>query len=147
MSEHESTRREVVEINLDELAELIGWQQEKRADRLLIINDTIVIIEETGNIHPSHDVGRLVKIIEAILDGPLRDYVPQLRNCPNIRLIVGIIHATGKKGKTPEYIATENRKLQEKYRKRGIKTNISLLSPASCNRDLRNKLRKIGIEL
>ncbi len=134
----------MITINLEEIANEIGIFQEKHADKLIIIRDTVIIVEETGNIHTRDDIERIVNTIRELINGRSREYLSSRVGVSNIVRIVGIIHSTGSsKGKSVQYIASINRKLQEHYRS----YSIALLSPASCGRDLVNKLRKLNIEI
>ncbi|NPA99995.1 MAG: hypothetical protein GXO10_01335 [Crenarchaeota archaeon] len=134
----------MITIDLEKIANEIGILQQKHADKLIIIRDTVIIIEETGNIHTRDDVEKIVNTINELINGRLREYLSSRVEISNIVHIVGIIHSTGSsKGKSVHYIASVNRELQKRYRS----YSIALLSPASCDRDLVNKLRKLNIEI
>ncbi|NPA22905.1 MAG: hypothetical protein GXO23_01215 [Crenarchaeota archaeon] len=131
-------------IDLEKIADEVEIRQEKHADRLIIIGDTVIIIEETGRIHTRDDVEKIINTINELINGKLGEYVASKTRNRDITRIVGIIHSRGSsKGKSVQYIASVNRELQERYRD----FSISLLSPASCSRDLMNKLRKLNIEI
>ncbi|RLF21311.1 MAG: hypothetical protein DRN15_11430 [Thermoprotei archaeon] len=109
-------------IDLEQPAKEMKWT-EKHADYLLIVEDTIVIVEETSRAK-INDIEKLESTIKAILQGPLKK---RLRKhlTSTFKRIIAIIHA--KRG-IDSMIA---RCLMARTRRNRI------FSSASCNQHLR----------
>jgi len=139
MSEHTSSHRIFIEINTEKLAKEIKWQ-EKHADKLWIINDVVIIIEETRGRAKPDDIDKLDKTIRALLKGSLRSHIPLPEN---ISKIVAIVHSEGKvDSMVPKLIANKN----SEWKRTLTNTGIALLI-VHCNKELISKLQKYGIRL
>lgn len=79
---------EFVRVDLEELTRRVGWV-EKHADYILVSKHVVVVVEETSRAKID-DVRKLDRTVEAILCGPLRDWL-SIQSVP--ALIVAVIHA------------------------------------------------------
>lgn len=82
----------MMEIDLEELAEKIGWRG-KHADKLIVSRDgrKVVVVEKTGR-PKTDDVRKLDNTIRALKEGPLREALGL--EPAKITKIIAVIHAS-----------------------------------------------------
>ena len=113
-------------LDLEEIAEKIGWK-EKQADKLIVSNEIVAVIEETGR-PKLDDIVKLEKTIQALRQGILRTYLRV-----NPRKIIAIIHAERRDAMIPKILRHKTRK-------------DTIYCKASCNKEVHTILREHGIQ-
>ncbi len=112
-------------IDLEELARKLRWC-EKHADKLVILNDVVVVIEETSR-PKMDDIEKLESTIQSLKSGALKNY---LRINP--KRIIAIVHARRRDSVVPKIL---HRKVMK-----GV-----IYLKASCSNDVRSKIRKYSL--
>ena len=121
---------ETIKVDLEKIAKEIEWN-EAHADYLIISREALVIIEETSRAKPE-DIRKLDNTIKSILNHRLNNYI-NLRNIPE--KIIAVIHAKKRIDRMVYTIMLSRMKKNRIY--------IS----ASCNQNLKAKLRKYKVKL
>lgn len=96
------------EINLEELAEKIGWR-EKHADKLIISCDgrNAMVIEKTSR-PKIDDIRKLESTIEAIREGVLREALGLEPD--KITKIIAVVHASKRETMLPKILASKTKR-------------------------------------
>ena len=121
-----------IKIDLEKLVYRMGWT-EKHADYLLLFRNAIVIVEETSRVKID-DIKKLDKTVEALLHGPLKNYIESYTSILNPSKIIAVVHAQRVDSMIVRIIRSRTRKSIAYY-------------TANCNQHLRRILHEHKVQL